>query len=406
VSGGGKMNEHENANEKRWISLYEVLKKQKYFDDPGNSDISEYIDMLTHSVPGYSVDEEGKYTKGIDLSPFHERLRSEENLKLVRKEGCRAKFCDDLKKVLLLLYDVRIFEGDLDVDYHHWADVDYWTANEAAWLLSSIDQETHGYLEYDEEVTLRQYRRLFTRARDTGAIKTVTKEGGLDPKSVLEWAEKGRIEVPYKLRKAIELKSTSWELGTDHVDKKEASPQSPPHGLSFFRNGEIWKIGEIGREMDFLHSDGLKYIHFLLQHEHKELNSLEVYHLGEVPPELKDEQKNTFQAKNDHISKTAYYKGLGLLEEKLSEEEDLEKQEDIQEKINHISKQLQEEGRGFQSSSVDKARQTVQKAIKSALEKIQKECPKAYEQLSDPNIKTGISCRYSPLKSIPWKLTP
>jgi hypothetical protein len=301
--------------------------------------------------------------------------------------------------------------GIMSVYCPYWADIDYWTVHEAACLLNRIDphdpidtSRSDSDLLNDEE-NVRIYKELISRASKAGTIKTF-EDGGLDPKSVLEWTEKKRIEVPYKLREAMDWNSATSELRTDHVDKNMESTQSPPYELSFFKNGQIWKIGEVGREMDFLHIDGLKYIHFLLQHEHKELNSLEVHRLGEVPPELKDEQENSFQAKNDPISKTKYYEGLELLKEKLSVEEDFEKREEIQEDINYISKQLQDKGHGFQSGNKEKARQSVQKAIKSALEKIQKECPKAYEHLSDPIIKTGISCRYSPLKSIPWKLNP
>jgi hypothetical protein len=237
------MNEHENANEKWWITFYEVLKKQKYFDDPGNSDISEYIDMLTHSVQGYSVDEEGKYTKGIDLPAFCEQLSSEENLKLVRKERSRAKFCDELKKVFFDLRDVRNFERELGVDYLYQADKAFWTATEAACFLSGIDQETHGYLEYNEELTLSQYKTLLIRARDVGAIKTLTEDGGLDPKSVIEWTEKNSIEIPYKLRIAMGLKSASWGSRTDHVNKK-LEVDEPLTGL------ERQELGRLQQEKD------------------------------------------------------------------------------------------------------------------------------------------------------------
>ena len=49
------------------------------------------------------------------------------------------------------------------------------------------DPEGHEYL------IIEPVRRLIIRASEVGIIKTLTEKGGLEPRSVLEWAEKNAI---------------------------------------------------------------------------------------------------------------------------------------------------------------------------------------------------------------------
>ena len=137
----------------------------------------------------------------------------------------------------------------MNVNYLYWADMDYWTVHEAACLLNRIDphdpidtSRSDSDLLNDEE-NVRIYKELISRASKAGTIKTLSEDGDLDPQSVIDWAEKKRIEVPYKLLRAMGLDSASNELRTDHVDK-EFAVDGPVAG------SESQELGRLRQERD------------------------------------------------------------------------------------------------------------------------------------------------------------
>ena len=294
------MNSDKNS---RWVSLYEVLEKQKYFDDPGDSDISKYISMLIHSVASYSVDEEGGYAEGKDLTTLHEKLKSEEIRELIRTEGYRTKICDFWKKVFFDSSDVKHFDKDFSGNYLSWASMDYWTAEEAAWLLSGYDPEDGGYgrsdpqHSYELEDTIDRYMSLLRRGGKSGVIKRLTKEECLDPKSVLEWADKKEIEVPYKLRIAMELyygsgKSSIGRVSTKPDEDKPPSELSGKESPNLGSRAETTYLNIIGALLEVILSGDLE----IQRHPDFNNQSELITHLGhyEMPGLSKSTLENKF----------------------------------------------------------------------------------------------------------------
>ena len=135
-------------------------------------------------------------------------------------------------------------------DYLYWADMDYWTAHEAACLLHRIDPEDP----FDDprpgdEENVGIYKKLISRAREAGTIKTLTEDGGLDPTGVLEWADKKEFDIPRKLREIMERRIDSSELsakdkrelGTLRQEKKkwDKSIEAAVYATHLFKGGEI-----------------------------------------------------------------------------------------------------------------------------------------------------------------------
>jgi hypothetical protein len=141
--------------------------------------------------------------------------------------------------------------------------------------------------------------------------------------------------------------------------------------ISFYKKGDIWWIGKKGKELNFKSLNGLEYIHFLIRNSNQNLHALEVYHFGDVSPEL---QKQIFEphqrlGKLDEKFDSKYLQELE--EQILAESTDPEKKLELKEEITKILK-LQNEGQYNFSQEASKCRINVYSSIKRAAQVIQR----------------------------------
>jgi hypothetical protein len=214
-----------------------------------------------------------------------------------------------------------------------------------------------------------------------------------------------------------ELLEHEEELATDREALSEDQNENQQDGVPvfcFYKSGERWRIGPLGKEIDFNHLNGFEFIQFLIRHENEIFDPEQVYYRGQIPEELK---------------KSEYQKPPTLeeLELVMEEKEDLEerlKVEDDQEAAQHLESQIEKLDEYISQSSTPfktrkkRLQETVRKRIKKALEKIEqqeREFPSLkslvkYLSLESPNkrIKTGYSLQYRGESSDPvkWILNP
>ena len=171
---------------------------------------------------------------------------------------------------------------------------------------------------------------------------------------------------------------------------------------------------------------GLNYIAYLLGHPNREINVMElvrtidknhpdvsIYPIGDESLNGKVDWNDADEVL-DEKANSEYKKRLKVLSEerKLATESENEIElERIDIEFEIIKRELNAatglggRSRKF-STPKEKARITVQKAIKNALDKIKENDPNLYQYLKNPIIRTGYTCSYNPDPDnlIKWKL--
>ncbi len=137
-------------------------------------------------------------------------------------------------------------------------------------------------------------------------------------------------------------------MNSDGSPSKRTEPKQVPEEieLRFFKSGNCWHVGKMGREGTFRDLIGFGMIHFLLDNPDQTLTAQQVYHCGQADPGYSDSQR---------------------------------------------------------------PRKNVQKAITRALKEIHQELPELRGYLNSETIATGYSCRHDTSKLPPktsWKLRP
>nr|NQU93672.1 hypothetical protein [Bacteroidota bacterium] len=181
--------------------------------------------------------------------------------------------------------------------------------------------------------------------------------------------------------------------------------------ISFYDDGDSWKIGEKGKEKNFRPLKGFKNIAFLITNKDLEYKPLEVEHFGNIPEELEYLNKIDFQKIGDT---TALDDQIEYLEEQLNNlcthsdpqwtgnQEQLNtegyfgKRDEIKYQLSEFKKIKNEE---FKTSKqrVDQCRTNIYNNIKRAAKKIQKKLPaleKYFHYGKDKVIKTGTTFGY------------
>jgi len=191
------------------------------------------------------------------------------------------------------------------------------------------------------------------------------------------------------------------------VPSVDAAEETTGPVISFYRKSDYWIVGKKGEEAHLKKLNGYAFIHLLIEHPNKKINSYTVYHGKE--PELKSlwtQKQQIFDRKTIQDLEVAKEE----LEEKLALENDSQERLEIKEEIERYDNFLKNEGRPFKRET-DNARVNVTLAINSALKKIHEEIPFLRPYLCKGEmgtIKTGYVCRYEPNDQDPvqWLLYP
>jgi hypothetical protein len=201
------------------------------------------------------------------------------------------------------------------------------------------------------------------------------------------------------------------------------------HKGVFRKEGDFWSIGFDGAAVRLKDIRGLRYIAHLLHHPDTEFHALDLY--GEIVSRREDETTQTDDgstrcreslkraemhiAGSDHAgemldneAKQAYRRRLVELREELAEAKAFGKVEvakNAEHEINALSRELSRAiglgGRNrVAASASERARQSVTKSIKSALDRITQADVKLGDILSR-GIKTGTFCSYRPVPDSP-----
>ena len=166
---------------------------------------------------------------------------------------------------------------------------------------------------------------------------------------------------PEKLAEGFSLITIVTLADPSHPFPSEISYETKPEyrkiedsipTMSLYRNGQIWKAGEYGNEIDLTHLKGYDFIRFLIENPDKDINVATVANLGAEGAELKDNEDVTsenrlevivgFSKQNiaDDDAIASYKDAISKLKEEKALETDPEKRLLIDDEINKINKEL------------------------------------------------------------------
>ena len=223
------------------------------------------------------------------------------------------------------------------------------------------------------------------------------------------------------LQQAIEYPSIA--------DSIHSSQQLQESEYVFQRIGDVWNIKYENEKTQMSHLNGLYYIHQLLisigEHIRADVLASPAEHSMETPGGLmvdKDEIKQDYDTPDDvshklapnyseiNETRVAYKSAMDVLRDELQE---LDKDTPLYKaKLDELVKirkaysgNYDKHGEERRQKTDEQARQSVQKAIKHVLDKLEHETPLLHAHLSR-NITTGTECTYSPPeeKTLGWLL--
>ena len=221
-----------------------------------------------------------------------------------------------------------------------------------------------------------------------------------------------------------EALATARDLGmTALARKSESIGAAPAADCIFRREGEYWSVAFDGERCRLKDTKGLRYLAELLANHGREIPAVALATSAERQPspgtrELADaglDARGHGDAGEvlDPDAMSAYRGRLDELEEELAEAEswnDPERAARAREERDFITSELAGAvglgGRArLAGSSAERARQSVTKAIKAAIERIAQSCPGLASHL-EATIHTGVLCRYQPDPRAPlrWRL--
>lgn len=187
-------------------------------------------------------------------------------------------------------------------------------------------------------------------------------------------------------------------------------PVASPGQSVFTREGDYWTVAHGGRTARLRHSKGLNHLAHLLGHPGREFHALDLValDLGEAP----NGQRHSEPAEEvlDQSARCAYRRRLSELSEELEEAQsfhDGERAARAKAEIDHLVEHLAlATGLGGRSrrtiTNGERARVSVSKALKAAVDRIQAANPDLGRHLAK-TIRTGTFCVYqaeSPLSLV------
>lgn len=215
-----------------------------------------------------------------------------------------------------------------------------------------------------------------------------------------------------RIQNAVEMKQA--------VDRKLRGHGSPDK--TFHQEGEYWTITYQGKVVRVKDSAGLYYLAYLLRYPHRQVHVLELVATIESPPESVVERRNAAAQGGlqirvglgdageflDPKAKAAYKMRLKELQEELERaqaDNDVGRIAKAQEEMEFLTQELLRAlrlGGKFRraASPAERARVNVQRAIKTALERLAEYHPALGDYLTN-TINTGTYCSYSPDVRIP-----
>lgn len=195
-----------------------------------------------------------------------------------------------------------------------------------------------------------------------------------------------------------EMRYWLFESIRDYAGKKlQAAVPAQPAAWTIYREGQYWTL-EADRTVRLRATKGLGYVATLVEHPGREMHVLDLVEPAGTRAgtsdgdEILDAQARA--AYRDHIS------GLrGELDEALSRS-DVARAEHLEAEIDAVVAQLASAtglgGRARRTAgAAQRARMSVTKAVRSAVDKIQDELPLVGAHL-DRSIRTGVNCCYRP----------
>jgi hypothetical protein len=221
--------------------------------------------------------------------------------------------------------------------------------------------------------------------------------------------------------------------------EKQADDSVPV--ISFYKKDDYWQIGKEGNEAHLKSLKGYELIQFLIRNESESFDPITLYNLGVDPVDLEDSDDQSppsgtnlkscghgfsnlelkglkrgmsNQRTYDRKTFAQVKKKLEEYNEELKETSDIEKMEEIQEKIKKGEKYLNNPNHSF--SKFDKAKRNVRELINRAIKKLHKEAEKKpalsplKKYLTNKGIKKTIIIgsesyyKSNPSDPVKWKL--
>jgi hypothetical protein len=219
----------------------------------------------------------------------------------------------------------------------------------------------------------------------------------------------GWIERAEALRATLEesaVGSGKSAVKTEHATEPETGEREPE--TNFFRHeGDFWTLAYEGAVCRVKDAKGLHYVAHLLRHPGREFHVLDLIGRGLEPGDQRPETNQGLPIL-DAPAKAAYRERLAELRDELDEAErhnDPGRADRAREEIDALTEQLAGAvglgGRDRQAaSSSERARSTVTKAVKAALNRIADHHSPLGRHLST-SIKTGTFCTYAPDEPFP-----
>lgn len=200
------------------------------------------------------------------------------------------------------------------------------------------------------------------------------------------------------------------------------SPEETSAEGTFVREGEIWNVTFAGRSARFKHTKGFIYLAELLAHPGREFLALDLASpsapgagVTDVTAEGLSVGAGDAGELLDDAAKAAYRRRLKELQEEIDEAEafnDPERSARSREEMDFLTRELAT-GVGLggrdrkASSAVDRARMSVTRAVRSAMQRIAQDNPELGRHL-EATIRTGTYVSYTPDPRTPppWQISP
>ncbi len=219
------------------------------------------------------------------------------------------------------------------------------------------------------------------------------------------------------IERAEEALGTARELGMKAVEAElvalrekaqQMTAAAAPTAARFCREGDFWGIGYHGTAFRLRESKGLAYLAQLLGDPGREFHVLDL-----LDPSSERQRETPGLASLDARAKSEYRRRLDELRGELAEAErnnDLARATRLREEVGVLTDELARSlglgGRNRRAPDAsERARQTVSKAIKAAIERIARNDASLGHHLRSC-VQTGLFCSYAPdpLAPVPWEL--